>query len=189
MTNKIFSLALMFGLVLGTAFMVAPNSASAQVASFPAGCNSTMGYSIATGLPCNATNTASTSFMAGCTSIIGYSTTNGMACNGGVTATTTFLPGCSSVLGTSTLNGAVCSGGLTPLPFLAGCSSIYGYSTVNGQACNGTATVSFAPGVVVPGLPTTGAAGGALGSLMLLMGSGIAATVGFTRLSRRNDSI
>ncbi|MBI4160790.1 MAG: hypothetical protein HY506_02685 [Candidatus Yanofskybacteria bacterium] len=190
MKNKFLSIVfLSMFLVLG--FGVGFDTASAQVATFPSGCSSTMGYSTVTGLPCNGTGAATLTFMAGCTSIFGYSTTTGLACNGGVTAMTSYFPGCTSVLGASTVTGLPCSGGPVPLPFLAGCESIYGFSTVNGLPCNGTLAVTFDPGLGTgggtgtPGLPTTGAGGNAMNNLVLLIGSGLISLFGIAYIANR----
>jgi len=158
MTKKFFSLLLMAAVViLGVAFVGAETS-SAQVATFPSGCSSALGYSITTGAPCNGT----------------------------ATATLGPLPGCTTALGFSVTNGAPCSGGPIAISFLAGCSSVFGYSVITGAPCNGTtvATVSpFVPPVVI-GLPTTGE-GNALSNIMLLLVTGSAAAYGMTRLARR----
>jgi hypothetical protein len=162
MTKKIFSLVLMFGLVLAVGFSA--NQAEAQVATFPAGCSSALGYSVTTGL----------------------------ACNGTATATIGFLPGCSTALGYSTVNGVPCSGGPVAIFFLAGCTSIQGYSIITGAPCNGTSVatpVTPVPGpvVVIPGLPVTGGSSNTIATVFALMASGIAATYGLTRFARRSN--
>lgn len=189
MTNKFLSivfLSMLLVLGFGGGFDVA----NAQVSSFPSGCTSTMGYSTATGLPCNGTGTATLSFMAGCTSIFGFSTTSGLPCNGGITATMIMFPGCFSTLGASTVTGLPCSGGVVALSFLAGCNSIYGFSTVNGLPCNGTATAIFVPGtgvpgLPIPGLPSTGAGGNAVRNIALLVGSGLISLFGIAYMVNR----
>jgi len=217
MTIKMFSLFLLFALVLvfGTAF-INSEYALAQVSSFPTGCNSTIGYSTATGQPCN--GTATTSFMAGCNSIFGFSTTTGLACNGGtnaivatdffpgctsiygfstvtgrpcnggINATTSFLPGCTSILGTSTINGAPCNGGTVAYSSVPGCTSVFGYSTTSGAPCNGTFIATLAPGTTPP--PSTPGlpttGAGSLANILMLLGSGTMAAFGLARLSRRS---
>lgn len=166
MTKKFFTFVFLFAIVLSVAF-VGAGTTSAQVASFPAGCSSALGYSITTGL----------------------------ACNGTATATIGPLPGCSTALGFSITNGAPCSGGPIAISFLAGCSSIYGYSVITGAPCNGTTVAvtdpNLAPPVVVvaPGLPTTGGGGNALNYMALLLISGSAAALGLTKLARRARSL
>lgn len=149
--------------MFGVAGIYGVQNASAQTASFPAGCASGLGYSVTTGNPCNGTSTAYRAF----------------------------LPGCSSALGYSTANGAPCSGGSVSIPYLAGCSSIYGYSTINGWACNGSyfgpsagGTV-FSPGTPsYPGFPTTGLGGNFWNNIILLAGAGLMASLGFIYLTR-----
>ncbi len=72
MKNKLSSVFVMFAFVLaGLGFV---QVADAQVASFPAGCTSVMGFSTTTGLACSGTGVANTTFFPGCTSVLGYST-------------------------------------------------------------------------------------------------------------------
>lgn len=146
MKNKIlfslFAFVLLFGLAT-----ISPNKADAQVATFPAGCTSALGYSTTSGLPCNGTATA-TAIVAGCSTALGYSVTTGLPCSG------------SSVA----------------IQFLAGCTSVYGYSTVNGAACNGTLVASVLPSntpvvPVNPGFPTTGSSTNPLVNILILLSS------------------
>ncbi len=164
MANKFFSLVLLLAVVFGVGFLGAPN-ADAQVATFPSGCSSALGYSITTGLPCSGTGTV----------IVGP------------------LPGCTTALGFSITTGVPCSGGPVAISFLAGCSSVFGYSTITGAPCNGTAVATIDPNtvppVVIPGLPTTGAGGDAVAKVIFLLASGIAATFGLTRLSKSPDAL
>ena len=192
MKNKLAISFLALTLILSGLGLVA-GTAEAQVATFPAGCTSTVGYSTTNGAACNGTSTATTSFMSGCTSTIGYSTTTGAACNGGTTATTSYFAGCSSTLGSSTVTGLPCSGGTTALPYLAGCTSTLDYSTVNGAPCNGTSVATTSSGtsippvtITTPGLPTTGAGGDAAANLALLAGSGLLALCGIVYFVRRS---
>ncbi len=160
MSKKFFVLALLSVFVFGAGF-VGTDVANAQVATFPAGCTSALGYSITTGLPCNGT----------------------------ATATIGFLPGCTTALGFSTVNGVACSGGPFAISYLAGCTSIYGYSIISGAACNGTSVAvvdpNLVPPPVFPGLPVTGAGGDALRNIVLLMTSGLVAAFGVQRFVRR----
>lgn len=162
MTNKIFTLVFVFALMLGGVFATS-QVASAQTATFPAGCSSALGFSVTTSLPCNGTSTA----------------------------TMGFLPGCTTALGFSTVNGAPCSGGIYAINFLAGCSTIYGYSVITGSACNGTFVATMAPGpvVIVPGLPTTGGSASATSSMLMFLVSGGIAAFGLTRMARRSASL
>ena len=73
-------------------------------ANFPAGCNSTVGFSATTGMPCNG---ASGAFPAGCSSTVGYSSTTGMLCS----ATSSLPAGCNSAVGFSPTTGVSCSTG------------------------------------------------------------------------------
>ena len=164
MTNKFLAIAFLFAIVLGVAF-VGAGTTSAQVATFPPGCSSALGFSITTGAPCNGT----------------------------ATATLGPLPGCSTALGFSVTTGSPCSGGPIAISFLAGCTSTFGYSTITGAPCNGTTVATAAPVVVVdtgvPFLPTTGGGGNALNYMALLLVSGSAAALGLTRLARRARSL
>lgn len=159
MIIKSIAMTFVFLLVVGLGFMGA-GVASAQTATFPAGCTSALGYSITTGL----------------------------ACNGTATATIGPLPGCSTALGFSITTGAPCSGGPIAISFLAGCTSVFGYSTISGAPCNGTTVVSLPTGTPLPPvLPTTGAGGGALKNVILLMTSGMIAALGVSRFVKRTE--
>src|SRR3989344_4253063 len=160
MTNKLFSLVFLGVLVFGVFALSEPVNVEAQVASSPPGCNSVIGYSSTTGLPCN----------------------------GGIAAQTALFPGCTSVVGVSTMTGLPCSGGTTPLSFLPGCTSIYGVSSINGLPCKGLAVATpFPPGV--PGLPITGSTGNTLENLGLLTASGILALLSIGILARRRKAV
>lgn len=118
---------------------------------------------------------AYTSYPAGCSSIIGNSLTTGNPCNGTAVATP-MVQGCASPIGTSTINGSNCSGTSVPMQYLGGCSSIYGWSFSTNAPCNGTSVASvftYSPDTTSPGLPTTGANTLSLGSMLLLLSSGL----------------
>ncbi|HEY4494289.1 MAG TPA: LPXTG cell wall anchor domain-containing protein [Candidatus Paceibacterota bacterium] len=153
MTKKILSLTLLSLFVLFS-FAFTAGTASAQTATFPAGCSSALGYSVTTGLPCNGTSTATIGFIAGCTTALGYSITTGVPCSGGPIA----------------------------INYLAGCSSIFGYSVITGAPCNGTNVATIDPGTVTPtptpGLPQTGASDNALVNIALLISSAALAAAG-----------
>ncbi len=163
MKNKILSLVFSFVLVFGSAFFSGVQNVSAQfTASFPIGCTSALGYSIANGLPCNGTSVA-TMNVAGCATALGYSVTN----------------------------GAPCSGSSVAIAFLAGCSSVYGYSTVGGMPCNGTSVASTVfvptPSVPTPGLPATGASPILLN--ILLSTAGFLAVAGSLYVAKKRKAI
>ena len=191
MKNKILSFAFVLAFVFGVA-LTATQNVNAQVASLPAGCTSTMGYSTTNGAPCNGTSTATVSYMAGCSSTLGYSTTNGLPCNGTTTASINYIAGCTSAVGYSTIDGLPCNGTFTAtLSLPAGCSTIYGYSIVNGIPCNGTSTATPDPGtltITTSGLPVTGAGGSAPLNAFLLLSSGILAAYGISRLVRNSKA-
>jgi hypothetical protein len=165
--KKLLAIGLLSFLVLGMFGAIGIGSASAQTATFAAGCSSALGYSVTTGL----------------------------ACNGTATATMPFLPGCTTALGYSITNGVPCSGGSVAIQWLAGCSSSVGYSTITGAPCNGT-TVATPPVVVVvpdpgtgtttPGLPTTGAGGNALLNSIVLVASGLFVILGGVYVAKRS---
>ena|SRR3989338_1195216 len=161
--TKILGLVALSVFLFGVAFLGA-GTTNAQVAVFPSGCSSALGYSITTGL----------------------------ACNGTATATIGPLPGCTTALGFSIVNGVPCSGGPVAISFLAGCSSIFGFSTITGAPCNGTTVATIDPNtippVIIPGLPTTGAGADGFRNAFLLMTSGLVATFGLTRFVRRNSN-
>jgi len=76
-------------------------------ANFPAGCTSTVGFSLTTGLPCN--TPVSSGYPAGCTSSVGFSPTTGLSC-----ATVSSYPaGCTSAVGYSPTTGASCATGVS----------------------------------------------------------------------------
>lgn len=100
--------------------------------TLPVGCNSTLGYSSITGLPCSGVAT----YPAGCTSALGYSMTTGLPCNG--TTLSTLPPGCFSTAGYSYTTGLPCSGVATYPTYPAGCTSTAGYSLTTGLSCNGS---------------------------------------------------
>jgi hypothetical protein len=195
MKNKFLALASIFVFIAGMfAFIGGASLAQAQtVTTYPAGCSSSMGYSVTTGIPCSESSVMQTTPYstavppAGCSSALGYSVTNGAPCSGTSTVIPRFLGGCSSALGYSTVNGVPCSGSTTVLQWLKGCSSIYGYSTIDGMPCNGTLTVQNAPMTTIPttpGLPTTGSGGNALLYTLTLALSAIFAIAGSVYLIR-----
>jgi hypothetical protein len=158
MKTKTFYLFLSLAIIIAGVGFVGISKANAQVASFPSGCASGLGYSV----------------------------TTGNACNGNSSGYVGFLPGCSSALGYSTVNGVPCSGGSVALvSYLAGCSSVYGYSTINGWACNGTRFGPAGGGTVSsPGFPVTDFGGNTLLNTLLLLGLGISASISFKYLMR-----
>ena len=97
-----------FGSVSRSAWMGSSVAGSAS-GSFPAGCTSSNGFSITTGLSCSV---VATNFPAGCTSSNGFSTTTGLSCS---VVTTNFPAGCSSTSGFSSTTGAKCDGVATPV--------------------------------------------------------------------------
>jgi hypothetical protein len=169
MKKIIFPLVLSLAIVLSGVGAFGSQSALAQTATFPSGCSSALGYSVTTGLPCNGSTDD---------------------------ATMGPLPGCTTALGYSITNGAPCSGANVAISFLAGCSSIYGYSVITGAACNGTTVASIQPGTpfipgttfgdfTSPGFPATGFGGYALSNILLLVTSGLVASVGSYYIARR----
>lgn len=134
---------------------------------------------------------AQATFRAGCDSALGYSITNGSPCNGTSTATMGPLPGCSTALGYSITSGAPCSGGSVAISYLGGCTSIYGYSTVTGRPCNGTTIATVLVPTYVPpspGFPTTGQGGEALPNLLYLGSSLLIAALGIGFLARKRNA-
>lgn len=160
MKNKLLvSVFLVTLIVSGIAFF-GTQPTQAQVAYFPPGCSSALGYSVTTGAACSGTPIGIPRFPEGCTTALGYSVT-------------TDLP---------------CSGSSIAIQWLAGCSSLIGYSTIDGAPCNGTpiATTSeiIPPPITItsPGLPVTGAGGNAFWNVVLLLFSGTVAVMGSTYL-------
>src|SRR3989344_1968141 len=155
MINKFFSSLLVALIIVGAVGFLGGNVAEAQVATFPSGCASGLGYSETTGLPCNGTSTATQRYMAGCeNTALGYSATTGLPCSGGSVA----------------------------IQWLSGCSSsTIGYSSITGEPCNGTdvATPVVIPSIGgAPGLPATGAGGYAMWNIILLSLSALMAIAG-----------
>lgn len=156
MKKIFFSLVLSLAVLVVGGF-VGAGTADAQVATYPSGCASWLGYSVNNGAPCNGTNNATDNPMQGCSSALGFSITNGSPCSGGTVA----------------------------IDHLDGCSNIYGFSTINGDPCNGTMNVSYAPGVYPIYLPTTGDGGNASVNIALLVSSGLVAIIGGLYLARK----
>lgn len=116
------------------------NSASAQMAdinrgSLPAGCTSTSGFSLVTGLGCD----GNLAFPLGCTSTRGYSPVTGVKCDRVIDPS--LPPGCTSTRGYSPTTGVKCDSAVSPFP--SGCTSNNGYSPITGRPCS---TGYFPPG-------------------------------------------
>lgn len=134
---------------------------------------------------------AAVSFPVGCSSALGYSIITGHPCNGGTTATLS-IAGCPTALGYSTITGIACSGASEAIFYLGGCSSIYNYSIDTGAPCNGTATATIFPSypnTTTPGLPTTGAGMASLGSMFLLISSGLLSIGAIAYTLRRTKTV
>lgn len=161
MNKKILFLTLFSFLAFTLVGFAGLSKAQAQTASFPAGCSSALGYSVTTSMPCNGTSVA----------------------------TAMFMPGCNSALGYSTTNGAPCSGGSVAISWLAGCTSTFGYSNISGLPCNGTfvASTNTTMPTNTPGLPRTGEGGNLATNLILLLSSGLLASLGFVYVLKNSN--